>query len=51
MGRIVFAVLIACTISSAAHAHSAAPALIPENIVWVNNTTITVWGDVFYRRQ
>ena len=106
MWRIVFAVLIACAISSAAHAQSAPPfgywtsadngesllvsesgycefkagatqvvgacswnggngggiltimntnqfqpAAIPENIVWVNQTTITVWGDVFYRRQ
>lgn len=26
------------------------PAPIYENIVWVNSTTITIWGDVFYRR-
>ncbi len=27
------------------------PAPYPENIVWVNETTITVWGDLFYRRE
>jgi len=27
------------------------PAPIYENIVWVNCTTISVWGDVFYRRS
>jgi len=27
------------------------PAPIYENIVWVNGTTIRVWGDVFFRRN
>ncbi|MGA2088851.1 MAG: hypothetical protein ABSG66_08025 [Stellaceae bacterium] len=27
------------------------PAPIYENIVWVNRTTIRVWGDVFYRKN
>jgi len=27
------------------------PAPIYENIVWVNATTIKVWGDVFFRRN
>jgi hypothetical protein len=27
------------------------PAPIYENIVWIDRTRITVWGDVFFRRQ
>ena len=27
------------------------PAQVQFNIVWINQTTISVWGDVFYRRQ
>jgi hypothetical protein len=26
------------------------PGLVRYNIVWVNRTTITVWGDVFHRK-
>ena len=27
------------------------PAQVQFNVVWINETTISVWGDVFYRRQ
>ena len=27
------------------------PAQVQFNIVWINQTTISVWGDTFYRRQ
>jgi hypothetical protein len=27
------------------------PAPIYENIVWINRSSISVWGDVFIRRQ
>ena len=27
------------------------PAPVYYNVVWINQTTISVWGDIFYRRQ